>query len=739
IPHLLHHGRMLSELKHSNLMAAHDMFQEDGRLFLPIDYVEGESLATLLRRMVRTEDFLPLPQIVAWGDIVCDVLQYLHDLSPPVVYGAVKPANLLLDNTARLWVADADAKRLLHRERVGTTIPLTPGFAPIEQYSKETELDPRMDLYALGATLYQLITKEVPTSAVDRMMGSELKPPSEKNKNCPPELDAVILRMMALQREDRFDTVAEARAALKAAYAPASQPLPAIRCRGLDIGSTLEGRYVVESIVEVDVRWALYLGYDNQNASRTLAIYEMLDGNADHARLHSAALNAADAPEITPVSDVIEEGGAVYLISDWADGVSLSDLVAGLEGFVPVEVALHVLEQMCELLHHLYDRETPAPLEQLTPAYVMVKEDGTIALTGFPMGRVQEGEAAQHFQAPSISPFLADMYALGAVMYNVLTRRVPPTFEARTLGGVELESPQEINPEVPGALNDLVLRLLSLEDEERPQDPNELWERVRIMIATLSIKPQVPSDTMEPQASEGDPFYPIEQQMRLHGPGRQAARVTATVWWPEDKGLRGLLKGKQVEEEQEEVEVVDLSVDALTIVSDRQRKPGLALRVKMGIPRRGRPAARLDVRTVIESAEPHLGRWRYNLDLRSLPAQLRDILASAGPDRRRAPRFRCCFKVISSDFADTRAVVEELSATGCLLTTVHSFAPNTALTLALQVEQSRVTIRVQGRVIHCDPPTDGRYRIGLCFEAITQPGAATLQRFIENAARAVDA
>ncbi|MHB2020357.1 MAG: serine/threonine-protein kinase, partial [Candidatus Xenobia bacterium] len=192
-------ARMLASLSHPHLVHVYEPFEHEGRLYIPVERVEADSLATVVRRLVRSEEFLPLPQILAWGDILADVLEYLHGHDPALIYRYLKPANVRLDSHQKLWLAELDVARVGDRDRNSTTaVALTPGYSPIEQYTKGTS-GPGMDIYALGATLYHLMTKEAPPAAVDRVLGTtELIRPSSRNPAVTRELDEVIRKMLAI-------------------------------------------------------------------------------------------------------------------------------------------------------------------------------------------------------------------------------------------------------------------------------------------------------------------------------------------------------------------------------------------------------------------------------------------------------------------------------------------------------------------------------------------------------------
>jgi len=149
---------MLMQLEHPYLPKVVARFQEHGRHFLVMERVEGPTLQSVLK---EARSPLPEADVVAWGIQLCEVLHYLHSLEPPIVYRDLKPANVMVSVRGPLKLVDFGIARVLNPTQAGdTTAYGTPGYAPIEQYLGKTS--PRSDLYALGATLYQLLTLQDP-------------------------------------------------------------------------------------------------------------------------------------------------------------------------------------------------------------------------------------------------------------------------------------------------------------------------------------------------------------------------------------------------------------------------------------------------------------------------------------------------------------------------------------------------------------------------------------------------
>ena len=146
----------LAQLKHQAIPAITDRFELANRHYLVMEYVDGRNLEEELA--VRGE---PLPEglVIDIARQLCDVLVYLHGLMPPIIYRDMKPSNVMLNANGRVVLVDFGIARLFKAARKGTMIG-TLGFAPPEQY--QGLVDPRSDIYSLGATLHYVLTGRDP-------------------------------------------------------------------------------------------------------------------------------------------------------------------------------------------------------------------------------------------------------------------------------------------------------------------------------------------------------------------------------------------------------------------------------------------------------------------------------------------------------------------------------------------------------------------------------------------------
>lgn len=211
-------AEMLAGLNHPHLPRVTDHFEQDGKAYLVMEYVPGE---TLLRYLMRTG--LPQPQarVIEWLRQLCDVLSYLHRQRPPIIFRDLKPANIMLTPEGGLKLIDFGIARLFKPGQAHDTQAFgTVGYSAPEQYGKG-QTDARSDVYALGVLLHQLLTGHDPTHTPFR-----LPPARQLNPALPQALADALACATDADPARRFaDTRAFHDAVLSAvgpAYAPAS-------------------------------------------------------------------------------------------------------------------------------------------------------------------------------------------------------------------------------------------------------------------------------------------------------------------------------------------------------------------------------------------------------------------------------------------------------------------------------------------------------------------------------------
>jgi serine/threonine protein kinase len=200
-------AELLVELNHPNLPKVSDFFEEGNKAYLVMEFIEGKTLETL-----QEEAKGPLDEetVMGWAMQLCSVLHYLHTRPRPIIFRDMKPSNVMLTADGEIKLIDFGIARIFKSAGTkDTTLLGSQGYAPLEQYGRG-QSDARSDIYALGATLYDLLTKERPADAPSRHINPQLFiPPRQLNARLSAATEQIILKAMADEPGDRYQSARE--------------------------------------------------------------------------------------------------------------------------------------------------------------------------------------------------------------------------------------------------------------------------------------------------------------------------------------------------------------------------------------------------------------------------------------------------------------------------------------------------------------------------------------------------
>ncbi|MHB9031559.1 MAG: protein kinase domain-containing protein [Anaerolineae bacterium] len=201
-------ANILVTLDHPNLPKVAAFFQEGGKVYLVMEYVRGESLQ---KRQEQTGAPLLESVVVEWAVQICEVLQYLHTRQPPVIFRDMKPSNVMVTPSGRVMLIDFGIARTYKLGKRKDTVTMgSENYAAPEQWGK-AQSDGRADIYALGATMYHLLTNVAP---LPHFVPTPRVPIRQYNPAVSEKLAAVIEHAMAQDREQRYATAREMQLAL---------------------------------------------------------------------------------------------------------------------------------------------------------------------------------------------------------------------------------------------------------------------------------------------------------------------------------------------------------------------------------------------------------------------------------------------------------------------------------------------------------------------------------------------
>jgi serine/threonine-protein kinase len=201
-------ARMLAGLIHPNLPRVTDYFfiKNQGQ-YLVMDFIEGEDLESMLNKLNQ----IPEDAAIPWINQICEALQYLHTQNPPIIHRDIKPANIRIRPDGRAMLVDFGIAKI-YDPYLATTAgarAVTPGYSPPEQYGSG-RTDVRTDVYALGATMYHLLTGEKLPESVNLLIGDGTYPsPRQLNQTISQPVEQAILRCIEVDTRKRLQNVSD--------------------------------------------------------------------------------------------------------------------------------------------------------------------------------------------------------------------------------------------------------------------------------------------------------------------------------------------------------------------------------------------------------------------------------------------------------------------------------------------------------------------------------------------------
>jgi serine/threonine-protein kinase len=228
----LDEARLAARIRHPNVAEIMDLGEENGTLFLVMEWVDGDSLARLYNAIIKAGARFPIDVLVRIAADCCAGLHAAHELRDDrgqllnVVHRDVSPQNVLVGTSGITKLIDFGVAKAAGRMSQETSAGLVKGkiqYASPEQAMGKT-LDRRSDLWGLGTVMYQVLAGRLPYEGENQLATLHLltsgKPPKPLPATVPPSLAAVIRKSLAYRPEDRYATALEMQQALEACISP---------------------------------------------------------------------------------------------------------------------------------------------------------------------------------------------------------------------------------------------------------------------------------------------------------------------------------------------------------------------------------------------------------------------------------------------------------------------------------------------------------------------------------------
>ncbi|NER83604.1 MAG: serine/threonine protein kinase [Leptolyngbya sp. SIO1D8] len=194
----------LARCRHPHIVKTGEPFKEDGIWCIPMEYIDGTTLDK------RAEKQLPEAEALTYVRQIGAALTEVHRNG--FLHRDVRPANIMVrrGKSEAVLIDFGLARAFDHDLTITRTREIATGFAPIELYSRHGDRGAYTDVYALAATLYELLTGVVPTNAADRKaFNAKLSPPKDYNPRISDSVNKAILRGLTLEGENRPQMVDE--------------------------------------------------------------------------------------------------------------------------------------------------------------------------------------------------------------------------------------------------------------------------------------------------------------------------------------------------------------------------------------------------------------------------------------------------------------------------------------------------------------------------------------------------
>jgi serine/threonine protein kinase len=215
----LDEARLAATLDHPHIAHVYDMGKVDASYFFTMEFVHGQDLRATVKRTARLERRLPIDHAVQIGHAVASALHYAHERRKPdgssleIVHRDVSPSNILIAYDGAIKLVDfgvAKAATSSVKTRTGTLKGKIAYMSP--EQAKGSPIDRRSDVFSLGIVLWELVTSQRlfkadnDLAAIQLIINSKPQPPTELRPDCPPELERIILKALAANAADRYQS-----------------------------------------------------------------------------------------------------------------------------------------------------------------------------------------------------------------------------------------------------------------------------------------------------------------------------------------------------------------------------------------------------------------------------------------------------------------------------------------------------------------------------------------------------
>ncbi|MGB0384849.1 MAG: protein kinase domain-containing protein [Ardenticatenaceae bacterium] len=537
----INEAKTVAKVVHPNIIPIYDVVEGQISYFV-MKYVSG----TLRDVMGHPMDLFTVSRLV---DQIAAGLDCAH--AQGVLHLNLKPTNILLEG-GQLWLTDFDLAQVLDLVDTESLAGLnivsllsTPVYASPEWWLEEGTVDHRADIYSLGIVLYEMVTGVVPFQAEDDLglivqhLQERLPEPTTIRGDLPPAVSQVMLKALAKEPAARYQQAGELAEALRQAVgAEAVQPVTPspdemANARRLSLRNQAADQYELVAQIGQGGMGHVFKAY--QPALKRYVVIESVpiqSAQIRHDRVHNAQMIAQlSHPNIRAIYDVYVQEQQAYIVKEWTLGGTLDDLLGQP---LPLFMVSRLVDQIAAALDYAHDRKVLHL--NLSPNHILLNKkdnDEWLLLDHFMPGNDEELSGTTIGVAAFVSPEqiqglplhrTADVYALGVVLYEMVTGSLPFGRDSSEFLKVLTESPpspRRFNPQLPQAVEEVILKALAKEPDHRYERAGGLALALRqaieakigasvLMSVSWTASPALPTSETTMKTQLWEPDFPTQ-------------------------------------------------------------------------------------------------------------------------------------------------------------------------------------------------------------------------------------
>jgi serine/threonine protein kinase len=505
-------ARAVARWRHENIIHIYYADDEAGLYYFVMEYIEGVDLRHRLAEYAAAHQLIPPYEVIRLGRAIANALDFAH--SKGVIHRDVKPANVMLGQDGRIVLMDFGLALHVEQGSFGEILG-SPAYISPEQARNSAQAIPQSDLYSLGVILYEMLSGALPfddpspASLAVQHMTQPVPSPRQRNPLINKLTESVLLRALAKEPTERYTT----GKALMDALAAALQASPG---RDTLLGQQID-EYRITDYLGRGGMARVYRGLDI-SLGRPVAIkvidtpYRTDDDYQARFKQEARAVAQLEHPHIVRLYSFRETEGLLYMAMQYIEGETLAAYLHQHKP-LPPERVLAFCRDIGAALDYAHSKGVIH--RDVKPGNVMLDGRGRAIVMDFGLALLTDlGSRGEVFGSPDyISPEQAissahvvpqsDLYALGVMLYEMLSGRLPFT------GGEPLDitmmhlseaprPPHLVNPNISEAVSAVILKALAKEPGKRYQTGAELTQALQQAISGTPIAAAPPSALPEP-------------------------------------------------------------------------------------------------------------------------------------------------------------------------------------------------------------------------------------------------